>query len=141
MLRLLALTAALVQAGACGDGRLDVSVERDGLPVLALRAERAITAEERRRGLRGRPSLGDSDGLLIELPVVTEVCIVNSGVTFDIDATYADGEGLIVAIEREIVAGDGRARCHDEVLDVLETAAGVASDVEVGDRLVIPGRP
>jgi len=134
------LLVLLVATAACDDGRIEVSVERDGVSVLEVRAERAITADERRRGLRGHPGLGERDGLLIELPVVTEVCIVNGGVGFAIDAVHADGDGVIVAVERAIAAGDEQARCHDGVLDVLETAAGVAGDVAVGDRLVISGR-
>jgi uncharacterized membrane protein (UPF0127 family) len=121
---------------ACGD-RVDVRVERAGAAVLEIRAEVAATADERRAGLRGHPPLGPDEGLLIVMPEPLEVCIVNDGVDFAIDAIYAADDGEVVAIERAIAAGDGTARCHPAVRRVLEVAAGVADPVAIGDLLVV----
>ncbi len=137
-----ALAAVLAAAACSGAAAVDtrVRIERPGLsaPVVDVAVDVATTAEERMRGLRGRDALADGEGLLIEMPaVLDDVCIVNDGVAFDIDAVYADGDGAVIAVATNIVAGDGTPRCEDGVRHVLEVSAGVAAGVEPGDQLVI----
>jgi uncharacterized membrane protein (UPF0127 family) len=136
---LLTLTLALVAASACDAAAPLVRVESTGSgdQVLAVEVELALTAEDRALGLRGRAPLADTDGLLIELPRATEVCIVNDGVAFAIDAVYAADDGAVVRVERAIAAGNATARCERATRRVLEVAAGVADAVAVGDRLTL----
>ena len=122
---------------ACGPDPVRARVERAGATVVDVEVELATTADERARGLRGHAPLGDGEGLVIELPQALEVCIVNDGVDFAIDAVYAGDGGDVVALEPAIAAGDATARCHDGVARVLEVAAGVASEVAIGDVLVV----
>lgn len=119
---------------ACGDG-VGVRIERAGDPVLEVCAEVAETAEQRRAGLRGREPLESGEGLLLVMPEALETCIVNDGVAFAIDAIYAADDGAVIAVERDIPAGDPTARCHPSVRRILEVTAGVADPVEPGDLM------
>jgi len=141
VIRAAALLAACGLLAGCPDaGTVRVTVERagSGETILAVDAEVARTAEERRTGLRGHAPLGDGDGLLIEMPQALDICIVNDGVDFDIDAVYAAGDGTVIAVERAIPAGDPTARCQSAVRWVLEVGAGAADPVSAGDHLT-PG--
>ncbi|MFW5921207.1 MAG: DUF192 domain-containing protein [Polyangiales bacterium] len=124
----LALVAASLAAG-CGCDRFARVVGPDDSERLHVCAEVAETEEERRRGLKDRDSLAEDEGLLIVFPAEGEVCIVNEGVPFPIDVVYAAEGGEVVAVERDIPAGDSTARCHAPVERVLEVNAGVASRV------------
>lgn len=120
-----------------------VRVERadSGQVLLEAHADLAITADERRQGLRGHAPLAPGEALLLILPRELEICIVNSGVGFAIDAIYARESGNILAVERAIPADDGTARCHLDVRWVVETAAGEAGAARPGDRLRIDSLP
>src|SRR5690606_37801038 len=98
----------------------------------------ATTELERRQGLAGRTELPPDRGLLLHFPLTGEVCIVNTGVVFDIDAIYADELGTIVAIERGIPAQNSSPRCVEGVRNVLEVNAGVADPFAAGDMLRVP---
>lgn len=129
--RTLALTlAALATACACPGGRT-ISLD-DGTTICA---EVADTEAARRDGLRGRDPLAPDEGLLLAFSVEDELCIVNDGVAFPIDAAWANADGVVIAIERDVPAGDPTVRCHGPARYVLETAAGALDDLEVGWRL------
>jgi uncharacterized membrane protein (UPF0127 family) len=129
--------AALVLLAACSAGpRVQVRPEA-GAAVVDVTVELAQTAVERARGLRGHAPLANDEGLLIELPQATQVCIVNDGVSFAIDAIYVDADRRVIAIAGTIAAGDPTARCQDGVQDVLELAAGGASRAAPGDVVTI----
>lgn len=160
---LLALWTALAPAAACAPGNevpadagpADASPdprallrieqpggEPGGKPggkiVLEARAEVARTEDERRRGLRGHAPLAAGEALLIELPLeLDDICVVNDGVTFAIDAVFVRADGIVVAIERSIPAGDARPRCHDRTRWIVEIAADQARDVAPGARMII----
>jgi len=141
VIRAAALLAACGLLAACPDGNtVRVTVERagSGETVLAVDAEVARTADERRAGLRGHAPLANGEGLLIEMPQPLDICIVNDGVDFAIDAIYAVDDGTVIAIERNIPAGDPTARCQSAVRWVLEVGAGGAAAVSAGDHLT-PG--
>lgn len=101
---------------------------------LSVCAERARTEDERARGLMGRDPLAPGEGLLLEWPVETELCLFNRGVDFAIDMVFADAAGTVVAIERGVSPGDETLRCH-VAMRVLETAAFEADGFGPGDRL------
>jgi hypothetical protein len=128
---LLALAAAV---GCACPGGAAVTVETADAPV-QLCAEVARTEAERMRGLRGRAPLAPGEALLLEFPVEDEICIVNDGVSFPIDVLYAASDDTVVAVERDVPAGDSTPRCHRGVQRVLETAAGALRSVGPGDRL------
>jgi len=115
----------------CGDDgeRLRV-VGGDGMVMLEVAIERAVSEDERRTGLRGK-TLERDEGLLIVLPGTSDVCIVNDGVTLDLDLVYFDAELLVTAIEAAIAAGDPTPRCHPAAY-VLEVNAGTAAAVRPG---------
>ena len=117
-------------ACGCPDGRtVEIGEET------AICAEVADTEAERSAGLRGRDPLGPGEGLLLEFSVEDEICIVNDGVGFSIDAAFADAEGTVVAVERAIPAGDPTPRCHAPTRRVVETAAGELDAIRTGDAL------
>ena len=84
--------------------------------------------------------LGDHQALLILFPVVTEACIYNAGVPFDLTALYLRGEGpeARVIAREEFDADEGEARCHAEVRAVLEVTRSAGAEVRVGDRVELP---
>ncbi|MFW6050059.1 MAG: DUF192 domain-containing protein [Myxococcota bacterium] len=138
MIRSAPVLAVLVLAGACGDGRpRAVVTSPEGEPRLEVAVEIAETAEARMRGLRGWTALEPDEGLLLVFPTEGEVCLVNEDVPFAIDAVFADASGAVVAIEREVPAGDATPRCHPGTARVLEVAAGVAAPVAPDDLLVV----
>lgn len=122
----------------CQDGAPVARIDSpEGEERLTVRVELAVTAEERMRGLRDRNSLPEDQGLLLVFPVTGEVCVVNDGVPFAIDAVFVDAEGVVTAVERAIPADDPTPRCHPLTRRVLELAAGVAATVGTGDRLTL----
>ncbi len=86
----------------------------------------ADTAEERMRGLSGRDKLGGAEALLIEAPVVDEICISNRDVGFGIVAIWAaerDASGLAPVITIEpFSAMQEEIRCHPGAKYVLEVS-------------------
>lgn len=132
------LVALCSLVAGCGDGLAAAVLAPGGeLERFSVQVDLAETAEERERGLADRASLGPHEGLLIRFPVEGEVCIDNGGVDFAIDVVYARGDGGVVAIERQVAAGDRTSRCHAPVREVLEVAAGNAASARVGDTLVV----
>lgn len=101
---------------------------------LELCAEVADTEAARAQGLSGREGLEDDEGLLLDFPIADEICIVNGGVSFPIDAVYIAPDDAVIAIASNIPAGDATARCIVNTQRVLEMKAGVSSRVAVGDR-------
>lgn len=133
-----AASVALAFAAGCADGAVARVLSPDGDTRLEVcLAGEARTADERMAGLRDRPPLSGDEGLLIVFPLEGEVCLVNDGVGYAIDAVYADDGGTVVAVEHDIPAGDATARCHDATRRVLEVRGGVAAEAAVGDRLVV----
>jgi len=118
---------------ACSSG-VEVRIEDRGLAFCATVAE---TAADRMRGLRGAASLEAGEGLLLAFPIEGEVCIVNDGVSFPLDVVYVDTAGLVVAVERDVAAGDATPRCHPRVRSVLEVSAGAAASVVLGDQVTM----
>lgn len=112
-----------------------VVVTRDEAVVLDLRAHVARDEDARRRGLRGR-ALADDQGLFFVFPGTSEVCLVNDGVTFDVDALFVlDGR---VASRARLVVDDPTPRCA-EASEVLETRAEVTREVAIGDAVELLG--
>ncbi|MBK6575122.1 MAG: DUF192 domain-containing protein [Sandaracinaceae bacterium] len=133
---LFVLSAALpLLSGACADVPLVEVRGPDGTLRLRVEADFARTADARREGLAGRDGLDEGRGLLLVFPTEGEVCIENTPVGFAIDAIFANAAGRVIAIERDIPAGDATSRCHQPVAQVLELAGGVALSVQVGDVL------
>jgi uncharacterized membrane protein (UPF0127 family) len=127
-------------AGDAPDVSALLRLERadSGMLVLEARAEVARSEDERRRGLRDHPPLAPGEALLIELPLeLDDICVVNDGVSFDIDGVFVRADGTVVTIERAIPAGETTARCHDRTRWIVEIAAGQARDVLPGDRLYV----
>ena len=103
--------------------------------VTEVQVEVASSEAARRDGLRGYDSLAADGGLLLSFPGASEVCIVNDGVAFAIDAVFAEG-GVVTATELAIDAGDGTPRCH-RADAVLEVNVGAAAQVQVGDDFIV----
>lgn len=95
----------------------------------------AVTAEMRRQGLGALEPLSPGTGLLLTFPVTGEVCVVNAGIPYAIDALYLDPDGTVITIQRSIPALDEAPRCATGVRSVLEVLAGEAADASPGDRL------
>lgn len=134
---------ALLLLESCGGGESGANhvqaqiISPSGIQRLVVEAELAQNEEARRRGLKGREPLPPGHGLLIVLPQEGEVCITNDRVPFAIDAIFVAADGIVVAVETAIAAGDATLRCHGSVQQILEVTAGQAAGVLPGDRLVL----
>lgn len=138
MLPRLTTLLSLMSFWACSENhtRLATVYSPDGDPVAEFIVFEANTAAMRRDGLRVLDPLAPGTGLLLNFPVTGEVCIVNGGVSYAIDAVFIGDPGdVVVAVERGIPALDESARCIDNVHSVLEVRAGEAANVSLGDRL------
>ncbi len=123
----------LMSSVGCGGGET-ITIVRDGQEIATFSFVLASTAAEREQGLRGRNTLDSGEALLISFPRATEACILNTGVTFAIDAVYAGENGSVRAIERAIPSNDDVVRCHPATLSVLEVGAGEAALIRLGDE-------
>lgn len=103
-------------------------------PHLEACAEVAVTEEDRRRGLAGRPELADGEGLWLEFPVVGEVCITGEGMLFALDVVMVDGAGRVAEIGA-LEEDDPSSICVPEIRSVLEVPAGAAASVRRGDMV------
>lgn len=119
------LLAILGACSPCDDRRVRVGA-------LEICAEVADTEAARAQGLAGRAPLEADEGLLLDFPVADEICIVNAGVGFAIDAIYVAPSDEVVAIERDIPADDPTPRCVEDTKRVLEVSAGVSAAIELG---------
>lgn len=112
------------------DGRPRARIETAGGEVLLDVAVQVARDEDaRRRGLRGRTSLAPDEGLWIAFPAEDEICLVNDGVPFAIDAILL--RERVVSEVLSLEADDPTPRCA-RASEVLEVAAGVARDVYPG---------
>lgn len=113
---------------------------RDGTPVLDLCVDLAVTAVERRTGLRGAAAPpAEGSGLLLQFPGEGTVCLDNEAVAFDLDLIYTDDDEEIVMLRR-LRAGDADPICDVNIRRVLEVAVGGADDVRLGHVMTIPRR-
>ena len=112
----------------CGDDPR-VAITRGSDVVLEVHVEVARDEDARREGLRGR-DLGDDEGLWMIFPAASEVCLVNDGVDFDVDAVFVV-EGRVGSVAT-LHANDPTPNCST-ASEVLEVRSGVASDVRSGD--------
>ncbi len=102
---------------------------------LEILAEIAASAEERRTGLAKHDSLAADEGLLLVFPAPTRACIRNEAVRFPIDAVFVSAEQRVIAIGRDLPAGDPNTHCQNATAFILELAAGSSQQVRTGDTL------
>jgi len=88
----------------------------------------------RARGLTFRRSLPDDYALVFEFGRERRVNLHMLFVPFDIDAIFADSEGVVTDV-RTLPAWKGTA--SSRAVTVVETGAGSAEGVEEGDVLII----
>lgn len=120
------LLAWLVACSPCEQRAVSVGA-------LGVCAEVADTEAARAQGLSGREALEADEGLLLDFPIADEICIVNEGVSFPIDAIYIAPDDTVIAIAPNLPAGDATPRCITNTQRVLEVNAGVSSTVAIGD--------
>jgi uncharacterized membrane protein (UPF0127 family) len=126
---------------ACGDSpvgleQLELQIRGpSGELELDILAEVAASAEDRITGLSKHDSLAPDEGLLLIFPAPTRACIRNESVRFPIDAIFASAEQRVIAIVRDLPAGDPSTHCHDATAFVLELPAHSSHPVHIGDTL------
>ena len=126
------LALGLLVCVACDGTRFVGFEDTSGVVTSIFAVTIADTAAERAAGLRDRPALQDNEALWLRFPVTDEICIVNSGVPYDIDVLFVDEDDAVIAIERGVPAEDATARCVMDTRSVVEVVAGAAADVQVG---------
>lgn len=101
--------------------------------------ELAVTAEERARGLMGRPSLDNDEGMLFIFPGETSPGFWMQGMLISVDLIWIDSRLNVVGVTANVPphSGSGSPPLYHPpkpVLYVLEVAAGVA-----GQLGIVPG--
>jgi uncharacterized membrane protein (UPF0127 family) len=101
--------------------------------VVCERAELANTPWRRLRGLLGRSSLPEGDGMLI----VPAPSVHSAFMRFEFDAVFLDRDMKVLRLAEQIPSW--RARSARRARSVLELAAGqiAARGVQVGDQLAV----
>lgn len=122
---------ALAPATTSGcDDRPRARIEtEEGVVVLEVAVDVARSEGERRRGLRGRQALAPDEGLWIAFPGEDEICLVNDGVPFGVDAILL--RARVVSEVLLLDADDPTPRCG-RASEVLEVGAGRAREVRAG---------
>lgn len=102
----------------------------DGTPVCT-RCALAVNPWTRMRGLLGRASLAPDEGMLFRPAGSIHMFFMR----FPIDAVFCDRELTVLGVERNLQPWRTAARKGAKV--VVELAAGAASAVREGDRLLL----
>ena len=92
----------------------------EGEPVVTC-ARVATRDDERRRGLRGAPVLGDDEGLWLAYPVPSEACIGMDGMSQPLDVHFVAADGRVLRSACAQAPG-AATTCQDGTSGVLERA-------------------
>jgi uncharacterized protein len=145
----LVLFAAALLAGGFGCTADDASPQREGRVAIeygggTIWAELAVTSEERARGLSGRESMPDDEGMLFVFEGPMLMSFWMRGMLFPLDLVWIDEEKLITQVTADVPAqGDTpdeelpRYAPDTPVMYVLELNAGTAArlGLERADQL------
>ena len=104
--------------------------KEDGTVVCA-RCALAVRPWPRLKGLLGRESLGQDEGMLFRPAGSIHMFFMR----FPIDAVFCDRELLVLDVRRDLQPWKTAAQKGAKV--VIELAAGAAAGIEPGDRLVL----
>lgn len=87
---------------------------------------------QRLRGLLGRRSIGDGEGLLLEPCRAVHMM----GMRFPLDIAFVDRQGVVVAVYADLAPGR-RTRYHHAARAALEVPVGILASTGTvpGDRL------
>ena len=127
------------------DGKIQIGVGRDYAPIVVngeqLKVEIANTPEQTRRGLSGRESLGDDEGMLFIFNDTRRHIFWMNGMNFDLDIIWIrDGTVVEIATLPAPMGVEPPASYRpDETADmVLEINAGRAEelDIEIGTEII-----
>ena len=89
--------------------------------------ERAITEEQKQKGLSGRDNIGDNNVMLFVYDNPGQRCIWMKDMKFSIDVVWLDGAKRIIAIEHDVKPDTyPKNFCQDNAQYMLEFAAGTA---------------
>ena len=106
--------------------------------------ELAVNEDQQSRGLSGRKSIGDNEGMLFIFKPATRPAFWMKDMLFDLDLVWIEG-GKVVAINRHLPIPTPNTRIDQlptysppvNVDYVLEIRAGQADNINVGDRVEI----
>jgi uncharacterized membrane protein (UPF0127 family) len=99
--------------------------------LVCARCALAVNPWTRMRGLLGRASLAPDEGMLFRPAGSIHMFFMR----FPIDAVFCDRELTVLGVERNLQPWRTAARKGAKV--VIELAAGAASEIREGDRLVL----
>jgi uncharacterized membrane protein (UPF0127 family) len=106
-------------------------LKKAGGEVVCERCELANTPLKRMRGLLGRSSLDEDEGMLFRPAGSIHMFFMR----FAIDAVFCDRELVVIGVERDLKPWKMARRKGAKV--VIELAAGAAGALEPGDRLFL----
>jgi uncharacterized protein len=106
-------------------------LKKAGGEVVCERCELANTPLKRMRGLLGRSSLDEDEGMLFRPAGSIHMFFMR----FAIDAVFCDRNLVVIGIERDLKPWKMARRKGAKV--VIELAAGAAGSLEPGDRLFL----
>jgi len=140
---LLLIICLLPVFAACSRNKLpvkEISIEREGQRIAAVKAEMAVTKEERNNGLMFRKKLPDGEGMLFvfESDQVLTFWMKNTSIPLSI--AYIAHDGKIIDIKDMIPHDTSSVISSRSVRYALEVPQGWYSHagVRVGDLVKIP---
>ncbi|MGE0485390.1 MAG: DUF192 domain-containing protein [Gammaproteobacteria bacterium] len=134
-----ALSATPVPADA-NDGRARVRIERADGSEAWLTVELALSAESRRIGLMGRPTLDAGTGMWFDFGHERAVVMWMKNTLLALDMVFVDAAGVIAGIHHDAVPGSLELIAAPRpVRYVLEIAGGTARRLGLtpGDRVSV----
>ena len=136
------LLLALALSAGCASS-LDYVVVRDVFGAVTLRVAlvgQALSATERAAGLRDYAPLAEDEGLLLRFPLEDEICIVNAGVDYPIDAVFLlENSGGTYRVNSVVSLAAEEIEAHCAVASaVLEVRQGTAASVNAGQTTSLP---
>lgn len=140
----LATTAAGAVLGGC-DGPREESAPRVSINGVTWFVDVAMTVEQRRQGLAGRPHLADNVGMLFLFPKERPQAFWMEGCLIDLDIAFIDSDRRVINTTTMTAEPDRRGRrsyySKGPCRYVLEVAAGrlAAAGVRPGDRVTFLG--
>ncbi|MFW5909632.1 MAG: DUF192 domain-containing protein [Thiohalospira sp.] len=137
-MRTLTLLLLLVGTVAAAEP-VDVRIPATGEPVVAVTAEVAESAAQRREGLMHRRELAEDRGMLFVYEPPRSVSMWMANTHIPLDMVFIDPDCRVLRVERGAEPGDRTSiPAGGETALVLEVNAGVAAEVEPGMAVAAP---
>jgi len=138
----LCVLACLLQAGSCNSNKLavqELTIEREGRIITTVKAEIAVTQEERNQGLMHRQKLPDGEGMLFVFENDQRLSFWMKNTYIPLSIAYITSDGRIIDILDMYPHDENSVVSSRSVRYALEVPQGwfFRVGVQTGDRVKI----